>query len=337
MTAAELERLAEELGIDAIGAAPAQPYTETERHIAERAGARALRRPEVHDGAAGSVLSPGDASPGRADGRLRRRSATTPTAPSPSRVTAASRATRGATPTQSFASASTQLGRRLGGDYRVLVDANQHVDREAAARSGVGFYGKNTMLITRKHGSWVVLGTLVTTVELEPTPTSRPRLRLLPPLHRRLPDQRARRAGRPRHERLPLVLDAVADIGSPSRSAWRSRTGSTAATSARTSAPGTAASRSAAPARSAARRRDARLARRLARGGGRRAARPIRAPLRPAQRPALPASQRARRAGEQRGPGAPRTTRSITPDSDDELLREHAEWALARLDARQNS
>src|SRR5262249_18363516 len=58
----------------------------------------------------------------------------------------------------------------LGGSYRVFVDANQHVDREAAARSGVGFYGKNTMLITRKHGSWVVLGTLVTDVEVEATP-----------------------------------------------------------------------------------------------------------------------------------------------------------------------
>jgi epoxyqueuosine reductase len=62
------------------------------------------------------------------------------------------------------------LGRRLGGEYRVLVDANQHVDREAAARSGVGFYGKNTMLITRRHGSWVVLGTIVTTAEIEATP-----------------------------------------------------------------------------------------------------------------------------------------------------------------------
>jgi epoxyqueuosine reductase len=62
------------------------------------------------------------------------------------------------------------LGRRLGGAYRVLVDANQHVDREAAARSGVGFYGKSTLLITRRHGTWVVLGTLVTDVELEPTP-----------------------------------------------------------------------------------------------------------------------------------------------------------------------
>jgi epoxyqueuosine reductase len=62
-----------------------------------------------------------------------------------------------------------ELGRRLGGNFRVFVDANQHVDREAAARSGVGFYGKNTMLITRRHGSWVVLGTLVTDAELEPT------------------------------------------------------------------------------------------------------------------------------------------------------------------------
>jgi epoxyqueuosine reductase len=52
----------------------------------------------------------------------------------------------------------------------VLVDENDHVDREAAARAGVGFYGKNTMLITRRHGSWVVLGTLVTDAELEHTP-----------------------------------------------------------------------------------------------------------------------------------------------------------------------
>ena len=49
----------------------------------------------------------------------------------------------------------------------MLVDENQHVDQEAAARSGVGFYGKNTMLITRRHGSWVVLGALVTDVEIE--------------------------------------------------------------------------------------------------------------------------------------------------------------------------
>jgi len=65
------------------------------------------------------------------------------------------------------------LGRRMGGGYRVLVDENQHVDREAAARSGVGFYGKNTLLITRRFGSWVVLGSLVTDRELESTPPLR--------------------------------------------------------------------------------------------------------------------------------------------------------------------
>jgi len=60
-----------------------------------------------------------------------------------------------------------RLGERLGGGYRVLVDENQHVDREGASRAGVGFYGKNTLLITRRHGSWVVLGTVVTTAEIE--------------------------------------------------------------------------------------------------------------------------------------------------------------------------
>jgi epoxyqueuosine reductase len=50
------------------------------------------------------------------------------------------------------------------------VDENQHVDREGAVRSGVGFYGKNTMLITRRFGSWVVLGTLVSEADVERSP-----------------------------------------------------------------------------------------------------------------------------------------------------------------------
>src|SRR5256886_10291170 len=36
MNAAELEQLADELGIDVVGAARAEPYEETERHIRER-------------------------------------------------------------------------------------------------------------------------------------------------------------------------------------------------------------------------------------------------------------------------------------------------------------
>ena len=52
----------------------------------------------------------------------------------------------------------------------MLVDENDHVDREAAVRAGIAFYGKNTMAITRRHGSWVVIGALVTDVEVEPSP-----------------------------------------------------------------------------------------------------------------------------------------------------------------------
>jgi epoxyqueuosine reductase len=166
VTGQELERLAAELGIDVVGAAPAEPYVETERHIRERrerglfADMRfTMARPEVscHPEAAladaRTVVS----------GALCYWSEEPPLEPGAGRL-----------PRYTWFHAYAELrekldalGRRLGGDYRVLVDENQHVDREAAARSGVGFYGKNTMLITKRHGSWVVLGTLVTDVEIE--------------------------------------------------------------------------------------------------------------------------------------------------------------------------
>ena len=38
MTARDLERMASELGLDAVGATPAEPYEGTERHIRERQG-----------------------------------------------------------------------------------------------------------------------------------------------------------------------------------------------------------------------------------------------------------------------------------------------------------
>ncbi len=169
MTARELERLGEELGLDVVGAAPAEPYTDTERHIRERR-ARGLfadmrftmAQPEVscHPetllpnartvvSAALCYYRPGpEPSPG--EGRLPRYTWEDHYAELREKL--------------------DKLGSALGGAYRVLVDANQHVDREGAARAGVGFYGKNTLLITKRFGSWVVLGTLVTDVEIESTP-----------------------------------------------------------------------------------------------------------------------------------------------------------------------
>jgi epoxyqueuosine reductase len=169
VTARELERLGEELGLDVVGAAPAEPYTDTERHIRERR-ARGLfadmrftmAQPEVscHPETllpnARTVVSaalcyyvPGR-EPGPGEGRLPRYTWADHYAELREKL--------------------DKLGSALGGAYRVLVDANQHVDREGAARAGLGFYGKNTLLITKRFGSWVVLGTLVTDIEIEPTP-----------------------------------------------------------------------------------------------------------------------------------------------------------------------
>jgi epoxyqueuosine reductase len=169
MTGAELMELATELGIDAIGAAPVAPYDDTERHIRERR-ARGLfadmrftmARPEVSchpellfEGAAtviaGALCYYRDGpEPASDEGRLPRYTWRDEYAELRERLGA--------------------LGERLGGTYRVLVDESEHVDRAGAVRAGIAFYGKNTMAITRRHGSWVVLGALVTDVAVEPSP-----------------------------------------------------------------------------------------------------------------------------------------------------------------------
>jgi epoxyqueuosine reductase len=164
-----VEQLARELGIDVVGTAPAEAYDGTERHIRERR-ARGLfadlkftiARPE--ESCHPELLLPGARSIVSA--------ALCYYAPEPERPPG-----HGRLPRYTWHDAYDELrgkldhlGRHLNCSYRVLVDENQHVDREAAQRSGVGFYGKNTMLITRRHGSWVVLGTLVTDLDLEPTP-----------------------------------------------------------------------------------------------------------------------------------------------------------------------
>ena len=163
------------LGIDACGVARAEPYAATERAIVERrsrglfadmrftmaqphrschpetllrnarsvvAAARAYARPEP--------AKPDDEPRGRMPRYARR-----------DEYAELRGSLRG-------------LGERLrelapGARFAVYVDSNFHVDREAAARAGIAVYGKNTMAITRRHGSWVVLGVLVTDAELAPT------------------------------------------------------------------------------------------------------------------------------------------------------------------------
>ena len=66
-----------------------------------------------------------------------------------------------------FADALTPLaGREVR--TRVFVDDGPMNDRAAAARSGLGWFGKNTNILTPTHGSWVFLGQVITDLELEP-------------------------------------------------------------------------------------------------------------------------------------------------------------------------
>ncbi len=51
---------------------------------------------------------------------------------------------------------------------RLLVDDNALVDREAAYRAGLGWYGKNSNLLLPDLGSWFVLGSVVTDAALTP-------------------------------------------------------------------------------------------------------------------------------------------------------------------------
>jgi epoxyqueuosine reductase len=167
LTTVELQRLGEELGLDAVGGARVEAYAETERHILERR-ARGLfgrmrftmARPEV------------SCHPERllAGARTVVSAALCYWEPAPERQPGQGTLPRYARH-DAYAALRERLdalGRALGGEYRVLVDSNDHVDREAAVRAGIAFYGKNTLAITRRHGSWVVLGTLVTIAELEP-------------------------------------------------------------------------------------------------------------------------------------------------------------------------
>ena len=53
---------------------------------------------------------------------------------------------------------------------RYFVDDGPMNDRAAAERSGVGWFGKNTNILTPTHGSWVFLAQVVTDLDLKPDP-----------------------------------------------------------------------------------------------------------------------------------------------------------------------
>jgi epoxyqueuosine reductase len=53
-------------------------------------------------------------------------------------------------------------------DYRYYVDTGPVLERSWAARAGLGFTGKNAMLISREHGNWLFLASILTRIDFAP-------------------------------------------------------------------------------------------------------------------------------------------------------------------------
>jgi epoxyqueuosine reductase len=55
-------------------------------------------------------------------------------------------------------------------EVKVFVDTAPVMEKPLAQRSGLGWQGKHTNLVSRSHGSWLLLGEIYTTLDLSPDP-----------------------------------------------------------------------------------------------------------------------------------------------------------------------
>ncbi|MYH96771.1 MAG: tRNA epoxyqueuosine(34) reductase QueG [Acidimicrobiia bacterium] len=159
-------------GLDAVGIAPAEPFETTRSTLVER------REQGLHGGMAFTYRNPDRSTdPGRTVdgarslvvGALGYRRAT-PARPDRAMGRVASYARR-----DHYGELRDALGQVAellqGAGYKaaVVADDNALVDREAAQRAGLGWYGKNSNILLPGKGSWFVLGSVITTAALDPS------------------------------------------------------------------------------------------------------------------------------------------------------------------------
>ncbi|MBX3481928.1 tRNA epoxyqueuosine(34) reductase QueG [Phenylobacterium sp.] len=60
------------------------------------------------------------------------------------------------------------LAAKFGGELKVFVDTAPLLEKPLAERAGAGWQGKHTNLVSREFGSWLFLGSILTTLELPP-------------------------------------------------------------------------------------------------------------------------------------------------------------------------
>jgi epoxyqueuosine reductase len=202
---AELKAYARALGFDLVGVTSAEPFPETERVLLDRIErglmrgldwftperARFSANPRNHLPGARSILSLGMSylDDGRwtiDHGRRTMRDDINPSSmvrgPSsivhgPSSAPLSGRVARYARGEDYHRAIGERL--KLVGEWlraragasvppKGFVDTGRIVDRAVAQRAGLGWFGKNTHVLTRSHGSWVFLAEVLTDVGLEP-------------------------------------------------------------------------------------------------------------------------------------------------------------------------
>jgi epoxyqueuosine reductase len=64
---------------------------------------------------------------------------------------------------------------QTGAEVKVFVDTAPVLEKTLAEAAGIGWQGKHSNLVSRDHGSWLLLGAIYTTAELEPDAPGRDR------------------------------------------------------------------------------------------------------------------------------------------------------------------
>lgn len=60
------------------------------------------------------------------------------------------------------------IGESWGCGIKIFVDTAPVMEKPLAALAGIGWQGKHTNLVSREHGSWLFLGEIYTTLEIDP-------------------------------------------------------------------------------------------------------------------------------------------------------------------------
>ena len=60
------------------------------------------------------------------------------------------------------------LAEQAGCELKVFVDTAPVLEKPLAQAAGIGWQGKHTNLVSREHGSWMFLGVILTSLELQP-------------------------------------------------------------------------------------------------------------------------------------------------------------------------